>query len=67
MLEYIIEAYSPTANQTLRQVSLNNLAVTPETNLAQASRTAETFALTLNQQSKLGAQDWAPKVTPLER
>ena len=65
MLQYSIEAYSPTANQTLRQVYLNNLQMTPTVNLIEANQQATTFAYTLNQQAKLGAQDWAPKVTPI--
>ena len=65
MLQYGIEAYSPTANQTLRQVMLNNLTVSPITNLIEANQSASVFAYTLNQQAKLGATDWAGKVTPI--
>ena len=65
MLQYSIEAYSPTANQTLRQVMLNNLTMTPTVTLAEARLQANAFAHTLNSQAKLNAQDWEPKVTPI--
>jgi hypothetical protein len=63
MLQYVIEAYSPTAHQTIRQVSLNNMAITPETNKRQAEQTAQAFALTLNSQQKLQATDWVGRAT----
>lgn len=58
MLQYVIEAYSATAHQTIRQVTLNNMAITPELNKRQAEQTASAFAGTLNQQGKLQATDW---------
>lgn len=63
MLQYVIEAYSATAHQSLRQVSLNNSAITPELDRVQAEATARAFAHTLNQQAKLGAQDWTGTAT----
>jgi hypothetical protein len=63
MLQYVIEARSVTANQTIRQVSLNAMSITPETNKRQAEQTAQAFALTLNQQSKLQATDWVGRAT----
>ena len=63
MLQYVIEAYSPTAHQSLRQVSLNNLAITPEMDKIQAEATARAFAHTLNEQAKLGATDWTGSAT----
>lgn len=63
MLQYVIQAHSRQANQTLRQVSLNAQSITPETNLLQAEATARTFAVTLNQQAKLGAADWVGTAT----
>lgn len=63
MLQYVIEAYSAQANQTLRQVSLNAGSITPELNKLQADNTARTFAHTLNQQAKLGATDWTGSAT----
>ena len=58
MLQYVIQAYSPSTNQTLRQISLNNQSITAETNELQANNTARAFAHTLNEQAKLGAKDW---------
>lgn len=63
MLQYVIEAYSAQANQTLRQISLNNQSITAETNQLQAENTARTFAYTLNQQAKLNARDWVGTAT----
>ena len=63
MLQYVVEAYSATAHQSLRQVSLNNLAITPEMDRIQAEATARAFAHTLNQQAKLGATDWVGSAT----
>jgi hypothetical protein len=63
MLQYVIEAYSAQANQTLRQISLNNQTITAETNRLQADNTARTFAYTLNQQAKLNATDWVGTAT----
>ena len=63
MLQYVIEAYSATAHQSLRQVTLNNLEITKELNPIQAQQTADAFAYTLNQQSKLGATDWVGSAT----
>lgn len=58
MLQYVIEAYSPTAHETIRQVTLNNMAITLELNKRQAEQTAASFAATLNSQQKLNATDW---------
>lgn len=63
MLQYVVEAYSATAHQSLRQVTLNNLAITPEMDKLQAESTARAFAHTLNQQAKLGATDWVGTAT----
>ena len=63
MLQYVIEAYSATAHQSLRQVTLNNLEITKEFNQLQAQQTADAFAYTLNQQAKLGATDWVGKIS----
>jgi hypothetical protein len=63
MLQYVIEAHSRQTNQTQRQVSLNNMTLVPETNKRQAEQTAQAFALTLNQQSKLQATDWVGRAT----
>lgn len=63
MLQYVIEAYSPTAHQSLRQVMLDNLQITVELNPVQAQRSADAFAYTLNQQAKLGATDWVGSAT----
>jgi hypothetical protein len=58
MLQYVIEAHSVTANQAIRQVTLNAMSITPETNKRQAEQTAAAFAATLNSQHKLQATDW---------
>jgi hypothetical protein len=63
MLQYVIEAHSVTANQTIRQVSLANQTITPETNQRQAEQTAASFAHTLNSQRKLSATDWQGRAT----
>jgi len=63
MLQYVIEAYSAQAHQTIRQVSLNAMSITPETNKRQAEQTASAFAGTLNQQAKLQATDWVGRAT----
>lgn len=58
MLQYTIEAYSRSANQTQRQVTLGQQGVTVEINRRQAEQTAEAFAQTLNTQRKLSVTDW---------
>lgn len=63
MLQYVIEAYSPTAHQSLRQVVLSDLAITQQFNQIEANQQATAFAHTLNTQAKLGATDWVGSAT----
>lgn len=60
--EYIIEAYSPSKNQKIREFNLEmgNPSITV---LSDANRIAESFAARLNNQQYLKATDWQPKVT----
>ena len=55
--EYIVEAFSPSLNQSLRELNLemNNPAIQ---NKAYAQQWADAFAQRLNKQAKLGATDW---------
>lgn len=55
--EYVIEAYSPSLNQSLRELNLNmnNPAIQDR---RYAQQVADAFAFKLNQQAKLKATDW---------
>lgn len=59
--EYVIQAYSPTAHQVIREFNLEmgNLSIT---DLNYATQIATSFAQRLNQQQYLKATDWEPKV-----
>lgn len=60
--EYVIEAYSPSKNQTIREFNLEmgNPSITSRT---QANQIASSFATRLNNQQYLRATDWEAKVT----
>jgi hypothetical protein len=58
---YIIEAYSPSLNQSLRRLDLQNLA--PPQDLATAQRDADTWALVQNRDQKMHVTDWQARVT----
>lgn len=59
--EYIIQAYSPTAHQTVREFNLGmgNPSITNR-NLAQ--QIAESFAARLNAKQHLKVSDWIAKI-----
>lgn len=59
--EYTVKAYSPTANQTIREFFLNRQQNLPVTNKQQAERAAAVFAERLNQRQYLGCTDWQPR------
>lgn len=55
--EYIVEAYSKTLNQSLREINLemNNPAIQSQ---AYAQQWADAFAGKLNKKRHMGATDW---------
>lgn len=59
--EYIIQAYSPSQNQTIREFNLEmgNPAIIDR---IKAQQIAEAFALRLNKQQYLRSTDWQPKI-----
>ena len=59
--EYVIQAYSPTAHQVIREFNLemNNPAITDS---VYATQIATAFAERLNRNQYLKATDWEPKV-----
>jgi hypothetical protein len=59
--EYVIQAYSPSKNQTIREFNLE-MGNPSITNKAQADQIANAFAARLNQQQYLKATDWRAKV-----
>lgn len=59
--EYVIQAYSPSKHQTIREVNLE-MGNPSITNRAQADQIASAFAYRLNNQKYLQANDWQPKV-----
>lgn len=60
--EYVIEAYSPRMNQTVREINLE-MGNPSITNRATAQKFAESLAQRLNQKQHLKTTDWQPKVT----
>jgi hypothetical protein len=58
---YTIQAYSPSLNQTLRQIDLTNILDTTST-LAQAQMVAEQFANLQNSRFHMQACDWQARV-----
>ena len=60
--EYVIEAWSPTLGQTLREFNLGD-GQRSIVDLTLAERTAESFAQRLNNQRWLNQQDWQARVT----
>lgn len=56
--QYTIEAYSPGANQRIREFNLQNLQHIELHRADRAKQHAESFAQRLNQQSYLGFTDW---------
>ena len=60
--EYIIEAYSPSKNQTIREFNLE-MGNPSITNRSEANRLAESFATRLNKKQHLKTTDWQAKVT----
>lgn len=58
--EYIIQAYSPSKHQTVREFNLEmgNPSITDQ---ALAEKFADSFATRLNRQRYLKATDWIPK------
>jgi hypothetical protein len=59
--EYVIQAYSPSTNQTIREFNLemNNPSIK---NKIEANQIASAFAYRLNKQKYLQATDWTPRV-----
>lgn len=59
--EYVIQAYSPTAHQTIREFNLEmgNPSIVDK---IKADQIATAFAHRLNQQRYLNVTDWRPKV-----
>jgi hypothetical protein len=56
-MEYIIKAYSPSTNQTQREI---NLESAPADNAQYAQQLAESFATRLNASSV--TKDWQPQI-----
>ena len=61
--EYVIEAYSPTLHQTIREFHLHKHTCISMHCEISATQHAESFAARLNQQQYLKVNDWQPKVT----
>lgn len=59
--EYVIQAHSPSKNQTIREFNLE-MGNPSITNKVQALQIATSFADRLNKQKHLQATDWQPKV-----
>lgn len=58
---YIIEAYSPSLNETHRQFALADLTAPTDPVIAQ--RDADAFAYLFNRDQKGHATDWVGKIT----
>jgi hypothetical protein len=58
---YTVSAYSPSLNQTVRQIDLTNVLDTTSTQ-EQAQRVAEQFAQQQNRQFHMTACDWQARV-----
>ena len=58
---YIIEAYSPSLNESHRRFDLTNMELPTDATLAQ--RDADAFAYTYNRDQKGHATDWVGKIT----
>ena len=56
--QYIIEAFSTAANQSIREFSLQDLKNIEIQNPVLAQRMADSFAARLNQQAYLNQTDW---------
>jgi len=62
---YTVEVYSPSLNQTMRQIDLTNVLDTTSTQ-AQAQMVAEQFARLQNSRFHMQACDWQPLVKQQE-
>lgn len=58
---YTVSAYSPSLNQTIRQIDLTNVIDTTSTQ-AQAQMVAEQFARLQNSRFHMQACDWSARV-----
>ena len=61
-VEYTIHAYSPTANQEVRQFNLEGGVNNPHLTEQIAQQWAAGFAVQLNNQGYLQTYDWTPRV-----
>ena len=59
---YAIHAYSPTRNQTQRELAQDELQGRPVTSKQLAEQMAQAFAERLNQQQFLRVTDWEPRI-----
>ena len=60
--QHIIEAYSPTLNQTVREFHLNDFDIVDTTDANIAQQKADDFAIRLNQRQYLKTTDWVGKI-----
>lgn len=61
--QWVIEAYSPSLNQTVREFQLSNLTVQLVPDQQHAQQAATTFANRLNSTLHMRAGDWQPRAT----
>lgn len=61
--EYVIEAFSPALNQSVREFHLEKNGIISITDTKYAQQLAESFATRLNQQQYLKSTDWQGRVT----
>ncbi len=62
MMFYAIHAYSPTRNQTQRELAEDELKGRPITSKQLATQMAQAFAQRLNQQQFLKVSDWQGQI-----
>lgn len=62
-IEYVVEAYSPSLNQTVREFQLSNNANVSITSEAIALQHGQSFAQRMNNKQHMSATDWVAKVT----
>ena len=64
--QWVIEAYSPSLNQTVREFQLSNLTVQPITDPVRAQQSADDFARRLNASLYMRTADWTSRATQQE-